>query len=566
MPLEKKSVRLHAATALALLLLYSLGILGHDLWTPDEPRVAAIAQQVSEGAWVVPTLNDSPFLEQPPLYYWCVALVYKLFGCDRPESGRIVSSLFGLGGLLGTYLLAYHLGRVRGGDGTARGVAMLAALALGLSVEYLSTAHRVLVDSCLVCFTTLSAYGLLRGLTSSQPGPRLAWLVSGYASASLAFLAKGPIGLAIPGLALFAMVLALRQPQSVRRAHLWLGPVCFIAITGPWFYLLHQETGWAGFEEIFVTNFLGRALPIAEVQRAHTRPFYYYALHTPVLLLPTTLFLAGAILRRFRERATLEAAERTAYDLSLWWFGAGFVLLSVATTKRGLYMVPLYPAAAVAGAYWLEAYLEKRANGGYERALGYVLAALLLVLALALPIAQGVLKGEAIGVAVLGGVVGVSLSLATWVAAAKDRRETMLFLTVIGFTTVSLAALNSVVPAIDEVKSLARPSRLIASVVPADHSIHALRPDETTEGMIPLYTGRRLEPLGSPELLEQKIEELGRVYLLTVEKRRHEPGSPRWKRSRTGSVEHLRHEVLLYHEHPIWPTRTFRVLLFRRHP
>jgi len=564
MPLEKKSARLPAVTGLALLLLYSLGVLGHDLWTPDEPRVAAIAQQVAEGAWVVPTLNGSPFLEQPPLYYWCVALVYKLFGFDPPEIGRIVSSLFGLGGLLGTYLFAHHLARLRGSAETARAVGALAALALGLSVEYLNTAHRVVVDSSLAFFTTLSAYGIFRGLTAARPGPRFSWLVAGYASASFAFLAKGPIGLAVPGLALFAMVVALRQPRCLRRAHLWLAPVCFITITGPWSYLFYQEAGWAGFAELLGTQTLGRALPIAGIHPAHIRPFYYYAVYTPVLLLPTTLFLAGAILRRFREGATLRAAERTAYDLCFWWFGAGFLLLSLAMTKRGLYMVPLYPAAAVAGAYWLEAYLEKRANGRYERALGHVLATLLLVLALALPIAAMVLKADAIAVAIVGGVVGISLSVAVWVAAFGDRRGTVLFLTVTGFTTLSLGAVTSVVPAIDEIKSLARPSRLIASVIPADQSIHAMRPDETTEGMIPFYTGRPLEPLRSPEELEKRLARIGRVYLLTVEKRRYKPGSSRWKKSRTGSVAHLPHEVLLHHQHPVWPTRTFRVLLFQR--
>ena len=84
--------------------------------------------------------------------------------------------------------------------------------------------------------------------------------------------------------------------------------------------------------------------------------------------------------------------------------------------------------------------------------------------------------------------------------------------------------------------------------------------------MIPFYTGRPLEPLRSLEELENKLATDGSVYVLTVEKRRYKPGSPRWDRSRTGSIAHLPHEVLLHDEHPEWPTRTFRVLLVHKNP
>ncbi len=62
-----------ALTAILLLLtLYAAGIVDHDLWTPDEPRVAAVGKAAARGAWVAPTLNGTPFLEQPPLHAWCV--------------------------------------------------------------------------------------------------------------------------------------------------------------------------------------------------------------------------------------------------------------------------------------------------------------------------------------------------------------------------------------------------------------------------------------------------------------------------------------------------------------
>ena len=45
--------------------------ISNELWTPDEPRDAAIGRAMWEsGDWIVPRLNGEPFLEKPPLYWW----------------------------------------------------------------------------------------------------------------------------------------------------------------------------------------------------------------------------------------------------------------------------------------------------------------------------------------------------------------------------------------------------------------------------------------------------------------------------------------------------------------
>ena len=92
-----RKTRLAPSVVACLTLFSCLGLIDHDLWTPDEPRVAAIAREVCEGSWIVPTLNGKPFLEEPPLHVWCVAVVYGILGYDPPGIGRLVSALFGIG-------------------------------------------------------------------------------------------------------------------------------------------------------------------------------------------------------------------------------------------------------------------------------------------------------------------------------------------------------------------------------------------------------------------------------------------------------------------------------------
>ena len=553
--------------ALGLVVLYGAGILGHDLWTPDEPRVAAVARQVAEGAWAVPTLNGEPFLEQPPLHYWFVALIYLGLGYDPPELARLASAFCGLVGLALTFLFAFHLARAGRSRDEALRIGALAALALGLSGDYFNTAHRVVVDNSLFLFTTLSALALYRGLQAPATRARLLWLALGYLAATAAFLAKGVIGLAIPGLAFLALVVVRRDARLLVRGHLWLAPLCFAVVAGPWFYFLHRHTGSEGFADLFVANTLGRILPgsFGRDSTSHTNPVYYYLIYLPLHMMPATLFFLGAVVRRFRERSAMDATERFALDFVLLWFAAGFVMLSLASTKRALYLVPLYPAAAMAGGFWLDAYLRSALSGWYARTVGYVLSLALILIALALPAAAGVLAGGLDATTVAAGIaalVVLAVGWMVWRANTRGDRTRVLLSTLLGLGLAVVAGSAFVVPGIDARKSLGPPARRLVAAVPATRPLHVFHPDETTLGMIPFYTGRPLVPVADVARLEALLRSDGVVYLMVVAKRRHSDGSPKWNGHLMAALPRLDHELV--HDDPGQGrgSRRFRVYRF----
>ena len=54
---------------------FFIGLGSRQLAGGDEPRVAGIAAETFiNGNWVEPKLNNKPFLEKPPLYFWADAL------------------------------------------------------------------------------------------------------------------------------------------------------------------------------------------------------------------------------------------------------------------------------------------------------------------------------------------------------------------------------------------------------------------------------------------------------------------------------------------------------------
>jgi 4-amino-4-deoxy-L-arabinose transferase-like glycosyltransferase len=82
---------------------------------------------------------------------------------------------------------------------------------------------------------------------------------------------------------------------------------------------------------------------------SHQRPIVYYLLNFPLDALPWTPFVALAL---FWSVKRLRQADRQVM-LPIIWFVLGFIFFSLASSKRSVYLLPLYPAvAALVGIFW----------------------------------------------------------------------------------------------------------------------------------------------------------------------------------------------------------------------
>ena len=162
------------------------------LWDRDEPRFAqATVEMIASGDYLVPTFNGQLRPDKPVLVYWLMSLPMRLLGPTAvaarlwSAAGIALSALF-------TFAIARRLLSARAG---LWAMAVLAASPLAAMEGLAATADAVLlaaVTAALACFAAALAGG------GGRPWP---WLGLGVAL-GLALLAKGPVGLAVPGLAI----------------------------------------------------------------------------------------------------------------------------------------------------------------------------------------------------------------------------------------------------------------------------------------------------------------------------------------------------------------------------
>lgn len=333
-----KLPRPFAFLALLLLALAILpaGLPRLDLYESTEPREAGVsAGMLQDNDYLLPRLNGQPFLEKPPLSYWLQSLCLQVFGYTN-LAPRLPSLAAAVGCVL---LLAGYMGRQRQ---TPVAGAMAGALLLTMGSFWLH-AREAGQDALLVFGVTLSLLSYYQARNADRP--IRAWF--GYVMGlSIATLAKGLIGLAIPGAAIFAF-LTIEACWLDRRLVLsrWVHPALLALLAlvplGIWLFLLGRQQGLAPVREVVWANSVGRFVGNYE-QGAHAEPLYFYLKLLPQIFQPWTLPLVVAIWRlRGRWRV-----DRHQVFLLCWLF-APFVLLSLSAGKRPSYLLSLYPAAAL---------------------------------------------------------------------------------------------------------------------------------------------------------------------------------------------------------------------------
>jgi len=444
-----------------VVLLQCAGIADHSLWTPDEPREAQIVREMSlAGDYLIPRLAGNAFLEKPPLYYLASAASYTLLGDRFPEAGRVASLVFALGTLLVVWLTARRLYSDRD--------ALPAPLILATFPLFFVSSHRIIVDMGLVFFiTTAMCSFLIAWRERSRTLYRVFWV-----SLACSFLCKGIIGLAIPGAGLLLFVLWHHDTGFLRDAWVPQGVLLVLAVIAAWAGVLYMRGGYGYLHTFFVYNQIGRFIPAGIVYGGgHVKPFYYYLYNIPLQTAPFSLLLIPAA--AYARKAG--ASERFLFS----WLLGGLLVLSLASTKREIYFLPMLPAMALLIAWWESRPGDSRQP--WEDRLMKAVSGLVAACSLALPAAY-VAIGGSLAVAGLAVSALCVLFRIVWV-----RFRALHFMPVLlGWTLLLLVWTPVVIPQLDKGKSYRGMFEELGRIV--SHSeVIGYRLTETVEALGPFY-------------------------------------------------------------------------------
>lgn len=448
------------------------------LLEPDEGRYAEIPREMLErGDFISPHLNYVKYFEKPPLHYWVNAASLAVFGPSE-FAARFPSALLGLGGVLLTYCLGRRVfGRREG---------LYGSLVLASSLGYLALGRVNSIDMTLTFFIT-ATLGFF--FMASREGERRKSLFYHlfYVFAALTVLAKGLIGIVLPGGIIFWYLLLTRQWRLLREMRFLTGILLFLAVCAPWFVLVSlKNPEFPRF--FFIHEHFERFL--TKVHKRYEPPWFFI----PVILLglvPWTFFLPEAARNLWRTRD-----QRKLY--LVLWAGVIFVFFSVSSSKLIPYMLPVFPALALLVGATVSEALDRndRSLHGYSLAA----AAFLSVIGLGVTlypylVAKPKIAGGgalATGIVLLiGGILALFFQL-------KQRRESFL-----AALCLTACLCGVIAPPVIFARSVEKKStRELAMIVRERYQDIPLVSYGYHRQDLPFYTGRRVIVAGSSGELE----------------------------------------------------------------
>lgn len=356
--LDRRPARYWGISALWLVVLsvlaFGLGLGNLGLMDKTEALFVEVAHQmVLTGDWITPRWNGELFFDYPVWGYWMVALSFKLFGFQE-WAARLPSALAAIAVVVATFFLI-RFGGFNFGEQAIEPRQLwfrswLGAGIMALNPGWLGWGRIAVTDMYLASGIALSLLSFFWGYRQPELAKqqKVAYIFSaGFAA--MAFLAKGPIGVLLPGLVIFSFLFYVGQWRAVvlgEAPWLMMGLV-FLAIAGPWYGLATWVNGG---------EFIGTFFGFSNLQRfttvlyRHAGPWYFYFPWCVILLLPWSLFLPLAFSRLQFWRRRAWATSPRPQQLGLFagfWLVIIFVFFSAAATKLAGYILPLVPAGAI---------------------------------------------------------------------------------------------------------------------------------------------------------------------------------------------------------------------------
>jgi 4-amino-4-deoxy-L-arabinose transferase-like glycosyltransferase len=317
---------------LCLTLFFSLFRLGSvTLFDVDEAVFSqATKEMVETGNWMTPTYNGQNRYDKPILFYWLMAVSYKIFGINE-FGARFPSAIASC--LLIISLFFFTL-RVQDEK-----TALYAALPAVLSLSFFVYSHAAVTDMALTLFITLSLCSFYLSVCGNEQyvGRDTIYSYGFYLFSALAFLTKGLIGMVFPfGIALIYMIVTEKW-GGIRKVFRVKGLVFFLLIAAPWYIAQFSINGQEFFDQFVLKHHFKRYTGVIS---GHKGPLYYYIPVFIVSLFPWIAYLPAGI------RNTVKEKERLLIFASLW-VAFIFIFFSFSITKLPNYILPAIPGACL---------------------------------------------------------------------------------------------------------------------------------------------------------------------------------------------------------------------------
>ncbi len=354
--------------ALAVFVLVTLA----GMWVPlviNAAKYAQISREIIDsGNWIELTIVGDAYNQKPPLLFWLGAISFSIFGVST-FAFKLPVILYSLGGIVAIYKLSNILY-----DKTA---AKFAAFFWATSLGYLFFHNDIHTDTLLATNVIIAIWLITDSFTNNR---RYNFYLGAFFT-GLAMLSKGPVGLAVPAMAVGSQLLIHQKWKEIFHYRWILALIIVVLTISPALLGLYRQFGMEGLKFYFWTNNVGRIT--GSYQGGNTDIFFYFH-NSLYILVPWTFFAFAGIGLEIKSKIiqlkNKVLLKQNSEFISLGGIFPYLVVLSLAKQKNPHYLLAIVPLILMLAAKWVIPIFEDpkyKLSRKILSVLNYLLAAVL---------------------------------------------------------------------------------------------------------------------------------------------------------------------------------------------
>ena len=329
---------------LAFSIIFYINLSNGHLWSADEQTYSQWAyHMVRTGDYLTPwAFGDVSFwIVKPPLYMWLMSLSYQAFGVTN-FSSRLPSAIFGSLSLV----IVFYLGKKLYNSN----VGFLSALLLGTSATFYSFSRHAMIDVTFTFFIVASIYFYIVSEKTEKP-TRFAVLSGVFFG--LALMTKQLQALLIPLIIFAYLLLSRRSIKFLFKKQFTLFWATGLLLFSPWLIYMVVSYGSPFWQNYFVYATVTRSVSPIEGHAGSYLFYFSYLINSEYLLVILLPFAAGLCIFK----AIFKSSRSDT--LIITWMALVLLVFTFAQTKLFWYILPAFPAFAIAIGSFLYQLIEK---------------------------------------------------------------------------------------------------------------------------------------------------------------------------------------------------------------
>ncbi len=329
---------------LAAFLVQIIGML--NPFAGDAGKYAAVAKNVYlSGDFFNLTVNGDPYIQKPPFLIWLYSLGFYIFGTATNFTARLFPVLYSFIAIYSTYKfskLFYN-----------KEISIISTCFFAFSLVFFLYNNDIHTDVALTANSILAIWQLALYIKNKK----IFNLLAGFGAIALAMLTKGPIGIAVPGIAVLSHLIISRNYRMIFNPIWIVGLLFTLIIISPYLISLYEQSGFEGIIFYFWTNNAGR-MDGSYLNNFRQPLFYFYNIIS--LMIPWSIFILGGLI----QSSYLFFKNKCKIIISEEFFSLGgslifIVILSASVMKSPNYIYPVIPLLSILGAKFLYNLKEK---------------------------------------------------------------------------------------------------------------------------------------------------------------------------------------------------------------